>query len=144
MVDGLDDAVTELRAALAKLTAEGDSTCTDLATLQTTVAALHATTNKCTPGWARELDIQTKLRQLEQAMHREHRELCKELTASNAQREDLRDQVAHLLTPTTLEPAPLPPDLVACLTQLECVLQTKVTRLYSKFETAHTTVATLR
>ena len=50
MVDGLDAAGTELLAALAKLTAEGDHTRTDLATLQTSVAALHAIPSKCTPG----------------------------------------------------------------------------------------------
>ena len=141
MVDGLDIAVTKLRAALAKLTIEGDCTSTDLTTLQTRVAALHATHSKCTPSWTRELELQTKLHQLEQATHREHRELRKELEASNTQQEDLRDQVAQLLKPTTPEPAPLPPDLVACLTQLECISQTKVTRLHSELETTHATVA---
>ena len=116
MVGGLDAAVTELHAALAKLTTEGDCTRTDLATLQTRVAALHDSPGKCTPGWDRELELQTKLCQLEQAMHWEHRDLRKELAASNTQREDLRDQVTQLLTPTTPEPATLPPDLVACLT----------------------------
>ena len=146
MVDGLDAAVTELHTALVTLTAEGERTRADLAALQTRVATLHANLSTCTPGWARELELelQTKLHQPEQAMHWEHRELDKELAAINTQWEDLRDQVVQLLTPTAPEPAPLPPDLVACLTQVEHILQTKVICLHSELETTHATVVTLR
>ena len=144
MVDGLDAVDTKLCTALALLTAEGERTRADLMALQTRVTTLHAIPNTCTPGWARELELQTKLCQLEQAMHQEHRELCKELAASNTQWGDLRDQVTQLLIPTAPEPAPLSPDLVACLTQLEHVLQTKVTHIHSELETTHATAATLR
>ena len=76
VVDGLDAAVTKLLTVLVSLTTEGECTRTDLATLQARVATLHATPSTCTPGWARELELRMKLHQMEQAMHREHRELC--------------------------------------------------------------------